>query len=226
MKNQTKEIPAESYSLEQLEAMLLQKKKAEKKTLENKRIEYEETREQLLALLGSSALCLSAQMKKFKLDTFGLLANFREMMLNYGSLRGGDKNKGSFEVKNDHFKVQFSSMIVKRFDERAELAEAKIKSFLTNFVKKRDKKIFELVNALLQRNEKNGDFDIGLINRLYKMEDKYDDQDWRDGIRLFKEAYSPSGTAQYARFFVKTETGSWQPILLDFSKLKLEGDTL
>ena len=87
-------------------------------------------------------------------------------------------------------------------------------------MKKRDKQTFEIVSALLQRNEKNGDFDIGLINRLYKLEDKYDDENWKEGIRLFKQAYNPSGTAHYIRFYKKNENGAWDNVVLDFAKIR------
>jgi len=207
-------------TIEELEAMLEKRKAAEKERLASARKAYENTRERLLATLCVSACNLQEQLSEFKRESFEALQLFREQMLAYGDLRNGTSNKGNFEVKNEHFKIQFSSHILKRFDERAELAEEKLKTFLKTFVKKRDKEVFELVNALLERNEKNGDFDINLINRLYQLEDRFDDENWRDGIRLFKESYSPSGTAQYARFYTKDEAGKWEQVPLDFSKAK------
>lgn len=208
-------------TIEELEAMLAKKKKAEKERLEAARKSYEQTRERMLGTLCGTALSISEELQEFKRDAFTALMMFRQQMMAYGDLRGGKDNKGSFEVKNETFKIQFSSQILKKFDERAELAEVKLKEFLKTFVKKRDKEVFELVNALLERNEKNGDFDINLINRLYKMEGRFDDQNWRDGIRLFKEAYTPSGTAQYARFYVRNDLGAWKQIPMDFARCSI-----
>lgn len=209
-----------SYTVEELQEMLAKKTEAQQKELNRKRRSYEHAREELLDRYGQEAESLYKRMLELKEEATNDLSGFRSLMLEYGDLRNGDKNKGNFEIKNERFKIVVSSQTLKTFDERAELAEAKIKEFLTGFVKKRDKEVFELVNALLERNETNGDFDIGLINRLYKMEDKYDDQNWIDGIRMFKEAYNPSGTAKYIRFFRKTSNGGWESLVLDFAKLK------
>lgn len=212
---------AKQLSIDELKEQLRQAQKEQKEKQERERKDYEEARDTLINELAGFAVNLNGQMCDLKHEAMRQMTAFRARMLEYGSLRGGEKNKGSFEIKNDKYKVTFSSNIVKAFDERAELAEKKIKQFLTSFVKKRDKETFKLVNALLERNEKSGDFDIGLINRLYKLEDSYDDPSWKEGIRLFKEAYNPSGTAYYIRFFERNEnTGSWDAIILDFAKVK------
>lgn len=214
-------MATKQLSIAELEEQLKAAKKEKKEKQERERKEYEDERDNLINELAGFAVNVHGQMCDLKHEAMKQMTAFRERMLEYGSLRRGEKNKGSFEIKNDKYKVTFSSNIVKAFDERAELAEKKIKSFLTTFVKKRDKETFKLVNALLERSDKTGDFDIGLINRLYKLEDTYDDPDWKEGIRLFKEAYNPSGTAYYIRFFERNEnTGAWDAIVLDFAKVK------
>ena len=205
---------------DQLEALLSEKRKADQAANAAKRNAYERDRESLINFLGQRALVVARHIEELKEAAMGKLPAFRALMLEYGDLRRGEANKGSFEIKNEHFKIVFSSQINKRFDERAELAEERLKKFLTTTVKKRDLATYELVNSLLERNDKTGDYDIGLINRLYKLEDKFDNKDWREAIRLFKEAYNPSGTAQYARFFRKTEAGHWEAIVLDFAKIR------
>jgi hypothetical protein len=212
--------PQKDLSIAELEALLEEKRKEETAIRNQQREQYEQNRDALITELCDFATHINSQMCDLKYEAMRRLAEFRQDMLEYGSLRFGEKNKGSFEIKNDNFKISFSSNVVKTFDERAELAEAKIKEFLRSFVKKRDMETFKLVNALLERNEKSGDFDMGLINRLYKLEDNYDDLNWKEGIRLFKEAYNPSGTAYYIRFFQKDEIGNWNAILLDFAKVK------
>jgi len=142
-------------------------------------------------------------------------------MLEYGQIRGGENNKGSFEVKNEKYKIKFSSQVNKCFDERAELAEKKLKEFLASFVKKKDRSAYDLIITLLERNSKTGDFDFDLINRLYKMRDRFNNPLWVEALDMFMESYSPYGTAQYIQFFEKNPTNNcYEAVVLDFAKLK------
>lgn len=207
-----------SKKVQELQKQLKAAQEEERKERESKRLAYEKRRDELINELATTANLLNEQMELLKAKAFQELAAFRIEMLDYGTLRGKENNKGNFEIKNDSFKICFSSQVNKGFDERAELAEEKLKTFLTTFVKKRDQATFQLVMALLERNAA-GDFDIGLISRLYTMEDQFDDDNWKDAIRLFKESYSPTNTAQYVRFFAAQPNGGWRPIVLDFAKL-------
>jgi|GEM_PF-299904 len=213
-------------SIEEIQELLKEKQNADLAEKQKKRKAYESQKEELINTLGGFALSLKGQMLDLKCESFAELTKFREKMLEYGDLRGKEKNKGSFELKNERFKIIFRSQISKSFDERAELAEAKLKEFLSTFVKKKDKSAYSIVMALLERNDKTGDFDINLINRLYKMRDQFDNPLWHQALDLFQESYSPYGTAQYIQFLVKNDTNnSYEPISLDFAKIKGEKAT-
>lgn len=160
-------------------------------------------------------------MQSLKNESTKRLNEFRQKMLEYGDLRRGQKNKGSFELKTDQWKVVFANQIIKKFDEKAILAEKHIAEFLKSFLRKKDKATHDMVSALLKRDEESGQFDIDMINRLYTMEDRFDDPNWRKGIELFKESYAPYSTAQYVRFYqMNDETGAWDLLNLDFAKIK------
>jgi hypothetical protein len=73
--------------------------------------------------------------------------------------------------------------------------------------------------GLLERNSITGDLDINNINRLYKMENDFDDPDWVEAIRLFKESYNPKGSVEYVRFYSRTDNNGWEQINLNFSSL-------
>lgn len=224
MKNQKKTPPitksVDEMSTEELSALLKEKKKQESKQRESLRTQYEKDRDEIIKTLTTKAQAASKGLAELKELAMRLLPEFRQRMLDYGSIRNGKKNKGTFEIKNELMKITFTSHVNKTFDERAEMAEQKLKDFLATTVKKRDIKLHDMILSLLSRNERTGDFDISLINRLYKMEDQFDDPNWVDAIRLFKESYSPTGTAQYVRFWVKGESGGWEAVLLDFAKIK------
>lgn len=208
-------------SVAELQEILKTKQEEENKVKKQKRLDYEANKEQLINTLGDFACIVRDQMADLKCEAFQQMAKFRLEMLDYGDIKGGDKNKGSFSLKNDNYKIEFSSQVNKCYDERAGLAETKLKEFLASFVKKKDKTAYEMIVGLLERNSKTGDFDQELINRLYKLRDKFQNPLWLEALDMFQESYSPHGTAQYIKFSSKNPTNnSWESIVLDFAKLK------
>lgn len=224
MKAEPSKLVIEGMSTAELEQMLKERKKAEREEKKERRAAYEQERDALVEELSDFAMALHGQMLDLKYEAMKKLTKFREVMLEYGSLRRGEHNKGSFEIKTDKYKIKFTSQINKRFDERADLAETKLKEFLLKTVKKRDQESYRMIMALLERT-KGGDFDIDLINRLYTMEDAFDDPLWKEALSLFKESYSPIGTAVYVQFSRKVESNnSWENIVLDFAKIKADSN--
>lgn len=215
----TEKKKATELSVDELEQLLADKKKAAQEEQEQKKQQYENERTALIDLLGNEALVVNEQMAHFKGDSFSAMDAFRQLMLEYGDIKGGENNKGNFEIKNDNFKIEYSSQVKMAFDERSEAAEEKLKTFLGGFVKKRDKKLYDLIMGLLERNAKTGALDISNINRLYKLEDSFEDENWKDAIRLFKESYNPTETAKYIRFYKKADNGGWDLINLNFSSI-------
>lgn len=216
--------PMQQVDLATLPTKDLEKVLAERKAYEmvqrlQKQNEYEKGKENLIEYLGLRAVQNNELLSHFKADAMQRLNNFRQLMLDYGDLRKGLANKGNFEIKNDRFKIKFSSQLKKGFDERGELAEEKLKKFLGTFVKKRDKDLHDLVLSLLERNPKSGDLDISNIQRLYKLEDRFDNSDWRDAIRLFKESYICNGTAYYITVYQRTDTNAWKLVNMNFASL-------
>lgn len=208
-------------SIEEIEELLAEKQAKAAQEKIAKRKQYEDAREEMINTLSGFAQSLSQQMLDLKLEAFRELTAMRERMMEYGEIRRGVNNKGNFEIKNEKYKIKFSSQVNKGFDERAKIAEEKMKEFLSSFVRKKDKSAYNLIMGLIQRNEKTGDFDYDLINRLYKMKDQFDNPLWKEALELFQESYAPYGTAQYVQFFVKNETNNaWEPVVLDFAKLR------
>lgn len=210
---------AKNLSTEELEALLKEKKQEELKERNAKRAEYELKKKLLINSIGIEAIDLYNALKEAKGKFFEAIVAFRHELLEYGELKGGESNKGNFEIKNDDFKIQFSSAIKKEFDERAELAEAKLKEFLQLYVKKRDKKIYNLIVSLLERNHATGAFDITNINRLYKLEGELNNALFSEAVALFKEAFNATGTSHYIRVYKRTDMGGWQLLNLNFASI-------
>lgn len=215
----TKTIDLSKLSAADLEAALAEKKAAEKKELEQRKLTYEKERNELVIEVVTKALDVHEILNTFKEVSFKHMNNWFERMREYGSAKEDQEN---FQLvsADGNLKVLFNRNVTKGFDERSKLAEAKLKEFLNGFVKKRDKVLFELIQGILERNAVTGDLDISNINRLYAMEDKFEDENWKEAIKLFKESYVERSTKYYARFFKKADTNdAWVAIKLDYAAL-------
>lgn len=221
---QKQPIDLSELSPQELQAALKEANKKARENRDKQQKQYEKEREELILELMEDAIAVGRLMQHLKSKSMERLTAFRGKMLEYGQLRKGEANKGTFEIKTGRYKIQFTNHEIKGFDERATMAEAKLKLFLANTVKKRDLQLHDLILSLISRNHKSGDFDIALINRLYQMEDRFDDANWKEAIKLFKESFVANKTAQYVRFFVrKGEGDQWEAINLDFAKISANG---
>ena len=210
----------EEMSTEQLEKLLAERKKSERLEAQKKKEQYERSRNVMIHHQVSAAIRLRDDLKAFKEQAFGTMLKFYEEMLAYGDVK--KDGKGNFQLISDdqQYKIIFANQIKAGFDERAEMAEAKLKEFLNTTVKKRDLGLHGIIMGLLERNEVSGAFDIKLINRLVQMEDKFDDVNWKDAIRLFKESYQEQGTSSYIRFYERDNAQqSWTLINLNLASV-------
>lgn len=205
-------IDISQLSAEQLEAALAQKREDERKQREAKRTAYETLREESLEELANEAEQLSLALERFNSKTFSMLRSLYELLQDY-SKRHKD-GKGNFEIKNEDFKILFKRQGKGSFDERSLQAEKHIIDFVNSkFGDDIDTR--DLIMSLLER--KKGDLDIDLIQKLYAMEDRFDDENWREGIRLLKESYSYNHSKDYVAFYKKGRDNRWISINLNFS---------
>ena len=71
--------------------------------------------------------------------------------------------------------------------------------------------------SLLER--KKGELDIQLVQKLYAMENRFQDENWKRGIELLKESFQSSHSKDYINFEQRNASGEWQNINLQFSNL-------
>lgn len=199
--------------LKEAEAEELREKEAKKKT-------YLKTRDALAKELIQDANELSGLIEKFKEASWAKVKAFRSEMLEYGELRKGEGQQNySFTNSDDTCKIDVSVQAKMQFDERAASAEVHLKNFLNSFVKKKDLPTYELVTSLLEKNGKTGQYDISNINRLYQLEDRFDNEDWKKAIRLFKESYRETGSSSYIRFYLRDAKSKWKMIPLNIASI-------
>lgn len=207
-------IDINQLSTEELEAALAQKRESERLTRENQRKSYEALKVETIEDLAPMADELSLLLMRFRDKAFTQLGTLYSLLQDY-SKRHQD-GKGNFKIENNDFRILFKKQGKGTFDERSEQAEKHIIDFLnTRYNGDLDTK--DLILSLMER--KKGDLDINMIQKLYNMEDRFDDENWREGIRLLKESYSFKHSKDYISFFKKGRNNQWEGINLNFSNI-------
>ena len=128
--------------------------------------------------------------------------------------RRSEVQKGNFTLEVDSLKIKFQRQDKGYFDKRADQAEKHIIDFVNNHFSG-DADTRDLIMSLLERKE--GHLDVDLVQKLYKYEHRFDNENWRLGIKLLKESYQTSHSKDYIRFYERDHNGAWQPISLQFS---------
>lgn len=217
--NITETKSSKELTTQELEALLKKRKAAEAKKLEKERAEYEANRDEKVFNMLNTARTLMKELGEFKQYCHIEMDKQSIKLAEYGKLRSN--SKGGFMLKNgdDSLRVVRRRDTEPSWDERAVKGEALIKDFLSDCIKKRDAKLYEILIGFLERNA-NGDMEYSRVMDLYKHEDKYDDARWKEGLRLMKESFSNHFKAYGYEFKTRNEeTGKWENILLNFSSL-------
>lgn len=206
----------DQLSEEQLEALLEKKRAGKAQENEKKRLAYETLKDESLNKLGYGALHLFDLIMEFKKLSFDELDAVYDVLQDH-SQRHRD-GKGNFTIQNDNFKIIYRHQINMDFDERAEQAKLHILDFV-NTQWDGDANTRELILNLM--NTTNGSMDVRDIQKLYKMEDRFDNENWRIGLKLLKESYTERDTKDYIRYEKKEKDGSFSGINLNFSKIDI-----
>ncbi|MBB6131360.1 DUF3164 family protein [Mucilaginibacter lappiensis] len=202
---------AQELTTEQLQAILEQRLAKEKEQQQAERNSYESLKHTTVTTLGTAAMELHEAMIKFKEQAFNEAETLYELLQKY-SKRHAD-GKGTFTVQNAD-----GSMIMNlkkhqlgRFDERSVQAEKHIRDFINNRFSG-DQDVIDIIMGALERTK--GFLDVKQIQRLYQMENRFDDHNWKEGIRLLKESWTPTTTKDYLSFTV-----NGKPVVLDFASI-------
>lgn len=209
-----KQIDLSQLSPEELQAELDRRNADIIAGKQRQRKAYEDLKEQTIISLCTGALTINETLKAFKLKAFEDMQTIYEMLKEYSS-RHAD-GKGNFRIEHGNYRVSYKRQGKPTFDERSHQAEKHIIDFV-NSKFKNDVDTKDLVMSLLER--KKGELDINLVQKLYAMEDRFQDENWKRGIELLKESYSFSHSKDYIGFEVKNDKGEWLPINLQFSNI-------
>ena len=202
--------------IDQLRRELAEAEAQERSEREKDRQAYESLKNDTVNNLVTKAQALSIALADFKDEAFKDATAVYQVLQVYSDRHSDGKGNFSIENKDKSCRLTYKKQGKPSFDERSHQAEKHI----IDFVEKKfaeDKDTRDLIMSLMER--KNGSLDIDLIQKLYAMENRFDDPNWKKGIALLKESYSYNHSKDYLRFEVKDGKGEYKPVVLQFSQV-------
>lgn len=208
----------EDMTDKEIEQYLQEKKKKQQQKLEREKKAYEKKRDQLIKRIVAQAIELNVALAEFKSECDEEMQLQHERLDEYGLIRGNSKGGFSITDQNDEMRITRTFDSKPRWDERAEKAENLIREFFETTIKKRDRKLAEMLLSYMTK-DKAGNLRYSSVMKLIQHEDKYDDPRWKEGIRLLKDSYNSTFSKFYYHIQTRDENGEWNTIELNFSKV-------
>lgn len=221
METKKNPIDLSQMTAEEKKALLAQLNADASESRQAKRDAYEALRAEFMHRVEEFLVNVTADVKGFKDWLEKESEGFISVMRDYGQLKNADQR--NYTITDGDFRLQVASNSVKGFDERADMAAERLVAYLKNYMKKSEKghedPMYQLAMTLLERNQR-GDLDYKSISKLYELEDKFGDQEYKDIMLLFKESNVVQKTAVNYYFFRRhKETGVWMRIEPSFCRL-------
>ena len=221
METKKNPIDLSQMTAEEKKALLAQLNADANESRQAKRDAYEGLRAEFMRRVEEFLVDVTANVKGFKQWLEKESEGFISVMRDYGQLKNADQR--NYTITDGDFRLQVASNSVKGFDERADMAAERLVAYLKNYMQKSEKgqedPMYQLAMTLLERNQR-GDLDYKSISKLYELEDKFGDQEYKDIMMLFKESNVVQKTAVNYYFFRRhKETGVWMRIEPSFCRL-------
>lgn len=202
-------------------AELLRQLNEEKKAEDIRRKDaYESIRTKFLSDVKQRLMRHVQDCMDFKEWLRGEAESFMEVLKEYGKLKR-DEQLG-FTVVDEDFKVQMKGCRIKKFDERADVAEKRLVDFLNAWIEKTDSgaknPMYKLAMSMIQRNEV-GDLDYKSISRLYELEEDFNDPEYTEIMSLFRESNTVEGSRISFYFEQKDKYNNWSQIEPSFNRM-------
>ena len=221
METKKNPIDLSQMTAEEKKALLAQLNADANESRQAKRDANEGLRAEIMHRVEEFLVNVTADVKGFKQWLEKESEGFISVMRDYGQLKNADQR--NYTITDGDFRLQVASNSVKGFDERADMAAERLVAYLKNYMQKSEKgqedPMYQLAMTLLERNQR-GDLDYKSISKLYELEDKFGDQEYKDIMMLFKESNVVQKTAVNYYFFRRhKETGVWMRIEPSFCRL-------
>lgn len=185
---------------------------------ESKVSDVDKARDKLVKKLCADAKKIQATMAAYKGQAMVDIAEFVQMSADqYNVVLRGAAGKGNVTLVSydGRFKVVRAMAEKIAFDERLQVAKAKVDECIHRWAKGANKNLQVLVNKAFE-TDKEGNVSAGRILSLRSYQ--IDDPDWRLAMEAIADSMRVSASKSYVRFYERDEaTGEYRAINLDLA---------
>lgn len=204
----------------QLKELSRQVKEREASERRVRRDAYEALKNATAQDIKASLNTLVGQVRSFRTFIEGEMATFFEIMKEYGELRS--EEQGTYSLIVGDFKAERALNKRKAFDERADIAAAKLVQFLNGWIKGRaggdTDPMYKLAMLMIRRNSQ-GELDYKSVGKLYEMEVDFCNDEYTAIMNLFRESNRVASTCYYYNFYERRGDGVWRKVEPSFNRL-------
>ncbi len=212
-------VDLSKLSASELKELLAKKEKQEAEQRQKEIEAYEKERDEMIMKFVKRAEAFHYALQEFKKECHEAMDRQAEKLSEYGKMRSNSKGGFSITTKDGMLRITRIRSVEPYWDERSTKAVELIKDFLYDTVKKKDKKLFEILMSFIEKN-KNGDLEYNKVMSLIQHEDKYNDPRWKEGLQLIKESFNNRLKGYSYEFKIASEDdGKWQVLNLNFTNV-------
>lgn len=213
-------IDLNKLSMEEKKAYLILLQEDVKRDESRKRDAFEAIRQETILEIKQKFMDYLQHGKDFKKWLCEQAETYYGILADYGKLKR--KDQIGYDLSDDDFRMKVKGNRVKKFDERADVAEKRLVDFLNKWIKEQDgggkNPMYKLAMAMIQRNE-NGDLDYKSISRLYDLEDDFNNAEYTEIMNLFRESNIVEGTSINFYFEIKDKYNNWHKQEPSFNRI-------
>lgn len=171
-------------------------------------------RDELVKEIVARAKPLSADISKFKLESFADIQAFVEMSAEqYGAKLGGAKGNVTLMSFDGRYKIQRAVTETITFSEQLQAAKVLIDECIHAWSDGVNPNIRVLVNDAFQV-DKEGNISIGRVFGLRRLE--IADEKWQRAMQAISDAVQVVSSKSYVRIYERVgDSDKWEPIPLD-----------
>ncbi len=212
----TVEMTAEEWA--EFQEMQAQKKaEQEAQARKSERETYKEMVDSELEATLGEVLSLSEQLYSFKskvYENWHCILELKHKMFEQEKGEPMKRYSHTFTHSNGKLRLSLGYNLIDSYSDLAEDGVRMVKEYISSLAS--DDKSRMLVSSVLEllAKDQNGTLNAQRVLKLDKMAEESNDEKFKEGVRIIKEAYHPLLSKQYVRAWMKDEKNEWIPVPL------------
>lgn len=190
-----------------------QKKQDDKEAY--KELRDETVRQTFSALKKVSDTLLLAKEGTFKV--FEQIINLKNDLYNTKD----DRQTDTFTTSDGSISIKLGNRVFEGWDDTVDIGIKKVKEYLKTLAK--DENSANLVDTImgLLAKDRKGNLKANKVLELEKLASKSGNDDFKEGLRIIKDAYRPTPSCQFVEVRYKDETGKERSLPLSMSAIEV-----